>query len=255
MGKLLLCSLLILAEIPGACVRDEVFTPDDPGNNGTIRDSVFVLTIPEPSDLTFTSTNNSFFTVSDNTGNIYEISKKGDVLKTFDFTGNDLEGVCIDKINGDIYVAQERLGQIVQLSSTGSVKQTITLANYKPADTNSSLEGISKNGDTLYIVKEKNPGLLIKFHLITKSWSSISLSFALDFSAISYDASDNTLWILSDESHALFHCDLQGNPFSKQNVEVTQPEGIAIDHVANSVWVVGDSDKKLFKIVLKQINL
>jgi uncharacterized protein YjiK len=247
-------SFLLSVILYYGCVQDKSITPTDPGNPGTIHDSVFALTIPEPSDLTFTLTGSSFYTVSDNTGKIYEISKKGDVLKTFDFSGSDPEGICIDRTNGDIFVAQEQLNQIVQLSSAGILKQTLTLSGYQ-STANSSFEGISKNGDTLYVVKEKDPGLLIKFHLITKNWSSISLSFAPDFSAISYDSTDNTLWILSDESHSLFHCDLQGRPFSKQIVEVTQPEGIAIDHAANSAWIVGDSDKKLFKIVLKQINL
>jgi uncharacterized protein YjiK len=239
-----------------ACVRDDVFKPTDPDGNDTIpHDSVFSLSVLEPSDLTFTPSGSTFYTVSDNTGKVYEISKKGVTIKSFDFVGNDLEGVCIDKVNGDIYVVEERLGQIDQLSSTGIVKQTLKLSGYTPADVNSSLEGVSKNGDTLYIIKEKDPGLLIKLHLVTKNWTSKTLSFALDYSSISFDATDNTLWILSDESKTLFHCDLNGNPFSKQIVDVSQPEGIAIDHVANCAWIVGDSDKKLFKIILKQINL
>ena len=247
----------ILALLPllcWACVRDEVAIPDDP-NQEVVRDSVFDLTILEPSDLTFTASGSSFLTVSDNTGKIYELSKKGDVLKTFDFVGTDLEGICIDKTNGDMYVAEEKKSQIVQLSSLGILKQTLKLPNYQTSDTNSSFEGLSKNGDTLYIVKEKNPGLLIKFNLVSKIWTSVSLTFALDYSAISYDASDKTLWILSDESQTLFHCDLNGKPFSKQTVNVTQPEGIAIDHLANCAWLVGDIDKRLFKIILKQITL
>lgn len=255
MRKIVIYSLIILTGLFDACVSDEVYTPGDQDNNDTISDSTFTMTILEPSDLTFTSSNNSFYTVSDNTGKIYEISKKGITLKSFDFVGSDLEGICIDKVNGDIYVVQERLSQIVQLSSEGVVKQTLTLVNYQAADANNNFEGITKNGDTLYIVKEKNPGLFIKYQLSNKEWSATALSFALDFSAITFDASDNSLWILSDESHALFHCDLKGNPFSKQSVDVSQPEGIAIDHDANSAWIVGDSDKKLFKIVLKQINL
>lgn len=237
-----------------SCVRDEVAIPDDT-NHEVARDSVFDLTIPEPSDLTFTASGNSFYTVSDNTGRIYEISKKGDVLNTIDFVGSDLEGICIDKANGDLFVAEEKKSQIVQLSSSGVLKQTLTLSNYLPTDANSSFEGLSKNGDTLYIVKEKNPGLLIKFNLVTKNWSSVPLTFALDYSAISYDATDKTLWILSDESQTLFHCDLSGKPFSKQLINVTQPEGIAIDHLANCAWVVGDIDKRLFKLILKQTTL
>jgi len=250
-----ICLVLALGMILcWACVRDEVVIPDDT-NHEIVGDSVFYLTILEPSDLTFTAGGNSFLTVSDNTGKIYEISKKGAILKTFDFVGSDLEGICIDKANGDVYVAEEKKSQIVQLSSTGSLKQTLKLSNYQPIDTNSSFEGISKNGDTLYIVKEKNPGLLIKLNLVTKSWTSVPLTFALDYSAISYDATDKTLWILSDESQTLFHCDLNGKPFSKQTINVTQPEGIAIDHLANCAWLVGDTDKKLFKIILKQITL
>lgn len=246
--------LLLGMTLCWACVRDDIVSPTDT-SNGILHDSVFNLTILEPSDLTFTANGNSFFTVSDNTGKIYEISKKGDVLHTFDFVGRDLEGICIDNVNGDIYVAEEKRSEIVQLSSLGFTKQTFLLSNYKTSDVNSSFEGISKNGDTLYIVKEKNPGLLIKFNLVTKNWTSVQLTFALDYSAISYDASDKTLWILSDESRTLFHCDLSGNPFSKQIIKVNQPEGIAIDHNANCAWLVGDSDKKLLKINLKQITL
>ncbi len=237
-----------------SCIIDDMAPPDDI-SNGSSKDSIFNLSIIEPSDLTFTVGKNTFLTVSDNTGKVYEISRSGDLISTLDFTGIDLEGICVDTLTGDVYVAQERLSQIVHLSPTGVIKETLTLTGYITADANSNFEGVSKNGDTLYIVKEKNPGLLIKYNLATKNWTSTTLTFALDYSAITYDAVDKTLWIMSDESHTLFHCNLNGKALTKQSISVLQPEGIVIDHKANCAWVVGDSDKKLFKIILKQLTL
>jgi len=253
MDKLVHYILFVSIVIFASCVRDDKYNSVDP--NDTLRNSTYNLSVLEPSDLTFTLTGNSFYSVSDNTGKIYEISKTGSTIKAFDFTGDDLEGICIDNSNGDIYVAEESTNHIIRLSSTGELIQTITLSGYQSSDVNSGFEGVSKNADTLYIVKEKNPGLLIKYNMSTNNWTSSTLTFALDYSSISYDATDNSLWILSDESHSLFHCNLKGKPISKQTVGVSQPEGVAIDHSSGYVWIVGDSDKKLFKIVLKQINL
>ena len=212
------------------------------------------LLIPEPSDLVFSTNKQNLYTVSDNTGMIYNISFEGKALSELPFKGSDLEGITIDPNTGEFYVCEERTRYIIHLNSEGKALDTIKNIQIPEADPNGGLEGISKNGDTLYIINEKSPGLLIKYHIPSKTWKSINLTFAFDYSAIMYDISDNTLWILSHESKKLFHCTNSGKPFSFQEFDILQAEGVAVDRNTNTIWIVSDNDNQLYKISLSQTN-
>jgi uncharacterized protein YjiK len=213
-------------------------------------DTVIEINIDEPSGLALSVKKDALYTVSDYTGKIYRMSFTGAILNELPFIGSDMEGIEIDKTNGDIYTVEEGLQRIDHLSPQGILIDNITSVEIATEDPDIGFEGIAKNADTLYILFEKNPGLLIKYHIPSKTWTQQSLSFALDYSGIDYDESDNTLWIVSHESKTLYHCNLSGSVIKSQLIDVKQAEGIAIDRKRNVAWIVSDSNSKLHRIVL-----
>jgi uncharacterized protein YjiK len=214
-------------------------------------DTVIELSISEPSGLALSVNKDALYTVSDFTGKIYRISFDGKLLNELPFAGVDMEGIDVDKESGEIYTVEEGLQRIDHLSQQGILLDNITSINIQAPDNDTGFEGIAKNKDTLYILFEKNPGLLIKYHIPSKNWTQKTLSFALDYSGIDYDDSDNTLWIVSHESAMLYHCNLSGSVIKSQPIDIKQAEGVAIDRKKNVAWIVSDSNSKLHRIVLK----
>ena len=246
MAKFYLFSLLIVF---AACKRQNSEPPDP---NWTFHtDTVINLKIDEPSGLALSVNKDFLYTVSDLTGKIYRISFKGDILNELPFIGSDMEGIAVDVSVGEIYTVEEGIRRVDHLGQQGILIDNISSINVGNAGTDIGFEGIAKNRDTLYILFEKNPGLLIKYYIPTGNWTQIPLSFALDYSGIDYDESDSTLWIVSHESASLNHCDLGGNLIKSQALDIVQAEGVAVDRKRNVAWIVSDSDHKLHRIVLK----
>lgn len=225
--------------------------------NGEIQDkdkkkneTVFQMKVHEPSGLAFSSSKDALYTVSDKTGAVYRIDFTGEVLEKLPFQGHDLEGIEVDKTNGDIWVVEERKQNILHLKSNGDLIEEISDVKMETKN-NSGFEGIAKNGNILYILIESNPGTLIEYNISSKKWDHHKLDFAKDYSGIDYDPTDNTLWIVSHESRTLNHCTTDGKLISGQDIDVKQAEGVAVDRAAKIAWIVSDAGSKLHKITLK----
>jgi uncharacterized protein YjiK len=219
---------------------------------------VYQTAVKEPSDLCYNHAKTALFTVSDNTACIYEISFEGKTLRELPFNGkryadgNDLEGITTNPQTKEIYVCSEANNAIFKLDSVGNYLQTVVHINVSKSVENNGLEGIAYGRDTLYLVNEKKPCLLIKYALSTDTWSSTQLNFANDLSGISYDFTDHTLWIISDESKAIYHTDLNGKVLFTQSHDIEQGEGIAVNREENFYYAVCDKTAKLYKIVISE---
>jgi uncharacterized protein YjiK len=251
--RLFTYSIFILYTISEAftgCFSDSsVNATNETGKKGH-SDSVFVLKVHEPSGLAFSSSKDALYTVSDRTGAVYRIDFTGEVLEKLPFKGHDLEGIDVDKTNGEIWLVEERKQNILHLKSNGDLIEKISDVKLETRN-NSGFEGIAKNGNILYILIESNPGTLIKYNISSKNWDHHELDFAKDYSGIDYDPTDNTLWIVSHESRTLNHCTTDGKLISGQDIDVKQAEGVAVDRAAGIAWVVSDAGSKLHKITLK----
>jgi uncharacterized protein YjiK len=248
MNRLAILIYVLVLLITNSCVRDESYGGDKPPVEQT--DTVINLTILEPSGLAFNQSKDALYTVSDNSGKVYKISLKGEVLQELSFVGVDLEGIDVDKLNGEIWVVEEGLQKIDHLTTEGTLINSITSVHVNTISS-SGFEGIAKNGDVLYILIEKSPGTLIAYHISTNTWTQYSLSFASDFSGIDYDITDNTLWIVSHESKTLNHCTLTGSLIASQLLDVEQAEGVAINRQDSIAWIVSDQGNKLHRIKIK----
>lgn len=237
-----IAGLLIL----GACTKQKKETQ-------AILDplEVYTVTIPETSDLSFGSSTDILYTVSDRTAKVYKITTKGKVLSELKYTGSDLEGVCYTE-NQFIFVAEERLRKIIKLDLQGNQISENAIP-VEINDENQGLEGISfaTFNKHFFILNETNPGLLIETDESMNVIDTYSLSFAEDYSGICVDNVNQQLWIVSDESASVTKCTLQGELIESYRIPVTNAEGIAFNPVTNELYIISDSEARLY---LFQIN-
>jgi len=232
-----------------SCLSDSSGNSSQDSKKKSKDDSSFPLSIPEPSGLAFSPLKDALYTVSDKNGVIYKISLTGDILDKIPSGAHDLEGIDIDKANGDIWIVEEKQQRIFHLNKEGELLDKIKDVHIKTKG-NSGYEGIAINGNLIYILIEKNPGTLIVYDRNSKKWDNHKLSFADDYSGIDYDVTDNTLWIVSHESQTLNHCRTDGSLIKSQKIDVKQAEGVAVDRSTGIAWIIDDGGHKLHKIKL-----
>ena len=219
-------------------------------NNGDIPkdllelESSYKIDVLEPSGLAINSAGNALYTVSDNTAQVYKLSTTGNVIQTFNYVGNDLEGVSTFTGN-KLLLAEERTKEIVEfdMSAGSSLKHKI---NYENSSDNSGIEGVTYNSvdGTIFILNEKDPGKLIRLRADFTVIAEYDLNFAIDYSGIFYESLTNNLWIVSDQNKTINKCTLTGELIKKYSISVTQAEGIAIAN--NKIYVVSDAEAKLY---------
>ena len=207
----------------------------------------FVLSVVEPSGLSYSAGKNALYTISDQTGKVYKLSLTGSLISTLGFTGNDLEGITVNSNNGDIWVVAERSRELIKLKSNGNELSRFHL-NIEMNSENTGLEGITYNSDNehLYILNEKNPGLLLEVDELGHIIRSTELNFAADYSGIFYDSSEDQLWIVSDESKTVNQCDLFGEVIKTYSIPITKAEGIVVDSQSKEVYLMRDGNNKMY---------
>lgn len=203
----------------------------------------YSIAVPEPSDLVIDATSSYLYTVSDNTNRIYKMTTSGTIVQTFPFVGNDLEGVCF--FEDKILVTEERTKKVIEYDATINTYLTHPL-NYENQSPNEGLEGITynPNTNTIYVINEKNPGILLLLNEEFEIVNTLSLNFADDYSGICYDAHTNSLWIVSDESRTINKCNLVGELIKSYPINVTKAEGIAVTN--NNIFIVSDSTAEVY---------
>jgi len=217
-------------------------------DDSMIMETYSLLPIYEPSGLSFSPNKDFMYTVSDR-GELYAISFTGKKLMELPYTGEDFEGVTVNKNNGNIFLVKERKGQLVELTSKGELIKTYDVIGDSG---NSGLEGLTYDSkrDIFYMLKEKSPGELITYSLKNGVISKKKLAFALDYSGIFYNNATDNLWIVSQESHTLSKCTLSGSVIESYSLPNSSIEGIVVNDEETIAFIVSDHDNKLFKIDL-----
>ncbi len=89
---------------------------------------VFSVNVPEPSGLSFGPNNLTLLTVSDHTNMVYEMDLQGNVIRTLNHVGLDLEGVTYNPDEGIVAVAEEADREISFIDyDSGETLQTYKL--------------------------------------------------------------------------------------------------------------------------------
>lgn len=218
-----------------------------------VLDSEIELGFAEPSGLTYDPNTQTLWTVNDPpTNQIYSIGLDGELLQTLDFVGDDLEGIAYDISTNTLWIAEERTSEIVNISLQGEELQRILLSisQYNPE---SGLEGLCLGiSGEFYLLKEKNPGLLIEVSQDFATLQETELSFANDYSGICYDATRDGFWIVSDESEKLYLWDLTNGVREQYSLNIPKAEGVVFIAETNTFYIVSDSEHKLYKFHLEE---
>jgi len=204
----------------------------------------FDIDVLEPSGLGISSAGDHLYTVSDNSNKIYKLSLIGEVVETYAYEGNDLEGVTAFT-DEKLLVAEEALKQLIEYDITTGTSTVHDIAYTNNAD-NGGIEGVAYNAttDKIYILNEKDPGLLLEIANDYSVSSELALDLAADYSGIFCDESDDTLWIVSDQSKTLNHCTVGGALIARYPLDFGKAEGVVV--TSDKVYMVSDSEAKLY---------
>lgn len=238
----------------------------------------------EPSGLALSGSMEALWTVSDNKKRIFQLTLEGDLQPTasFDVPEKGLEGIALTPDEKFLLMVQEERNEILKIDvATRSVEDRRRLADMvgyenvagylSDAGSNKGLEGITWNrdSDTLFVLKEGLPGLLIEVssdlqtilgHKLLNAENGFRDDVSaekLDFSGMDYDAKRSLFWIVSDKGQRIFLYDWQSNrvldstPLAYRRAdgsarEIEKAEGIAIDAENNLLYVVSDSEARLY---------
>ncbi len=230
------------------------------GSSGTETDSrdiqvinslelmaIYIVRVDSPSGLTFGSDKSSLWTVSDKPGGrIFQIDTLGNLLRSLNYSGNDLEGISFDARDSTLWMVDENLGQLIHLESDG---RALGYQNISGVSDGGGLEGIAIDAihSKIYMVKEKDFGALIVLDELSLSQSLQQIAFAPDFSSIFYISSQDKLWILSDEASNVYLVNLEGNFLDVYAIDMVQPEGLVYDEDRHIFYIIDDTTEKLHK--------
>lgn len=206
----------------------------------------YAMNVSEPSDLTINETGTVLWTVSDRPGrSVYQLTTDGTVVKTLDFVGEDLEGIVYDPSDQTLWVAEENRREVVHLDLDGNVLSRKLLG--LTGENNSGLEGISlDDSGRMFLLNEKNPGLFIQLDSAHSIAAMDTLSFAGDYSGMTYNPRSAAFWIVSDQSRALYLWSLRAGVVKEYPLPFPNAEGVAVDEAAGRIYLVSDSENKLY---------
>jgi len=244
--------IVILLLIAVSCKKDSTGIPVVETAVGELELlHVYPIDVPEPSGLSFGPGKSSFLTVSDHTNRIYELNLEGDVLRTLNHEGFDLEGVTFNADKNQIAVVEEAEREI-SLIDYDSGDLIVTYQIEIPGNSgNSGLEGISYNDNNklYYVVNEKDPGSLVLWSESSGIISEQELNFASDYSGIFVDVSKSLLWFVSDQSKSLYQCDYNANVLKEFNLDIVKHEGVVVDN--GLVYLINDATAELYLYQIK----
>jgi len=209
--------------------------------------AVYSVRVDSPSGLSFGSDKSRLWTVSDKPGGrLYEIDTLGNRIQSLNYSGNDLEGISFDSRDSTLWMVDENLGQLIHLDTDGSA---LSYQNISSVSDGGGLEGISLDvlHSKIYMVKEKDFGALIVLDELSLTQSLQRISFAPDFSSVSYIPSQDKLWILTDEGSNVYLVNLDGDFLDVFAIDMVQPEGLVFDEDRQIFYIIDDTTEKLHK--------
>jgi uncharacterized protein YjiK len=199
--------------------------------------------ITEPSGLAWDARRGALLVVSDARSGIYLIRPDGALVGTIPVGGTDMEAVALTPGCDTIFIAEEHDRRIACCDTAGG-RYCSFRVDVATSD-NNALEGVTVGpAGSLYILNEKNPGMLLVYSMAGTELRRVPLSFAADYSDLVYDAARDCLWILSDESALLAKTRLDGVVIAAWQLPVTGCEGIAVD--GDTMYIVNDRTAVLY---------
>jgi uncharacterized protein YjiK len=204
------------------------------------------------SGATYYYPSNTLYVVDDTKVTVYEISTEGALIGSILLSGfEDTEGIAYQYDNFFLLV-EERRGNVVraELPSSGEVSWSdCTVINIGTGWGNSGLEGVaySEALHAAYAVKELGPPRLYRVTFDeTGSALGVFENDPFNIENISGDAADivaladGSFLILNQEENTLFGYSASGEILSELALDMTKPEGVAVDTNSQKIFVVGE---------------
>jgi uncharacterized protein YjiK len=241
---LFLSTLLVMLIGLIGCGRDEPTAAMAQGISTLTPIEVINLgpNIVEPSGIAYHKINNTLFVVSDERTEIYEIDFTGRIIRTIPTDGDDFEGITFTRNLDTIFVVEETRQLVTSYLFTGQKINSFPVnVATNPAN---ALEGltIDKNG-LLFVLNEKDPKMILEFNGTTEVSRKIIQNVS-DISDICYDETDDSFWIVSDESSKVIKTNRQGAVLKEWALTYDKGEGITFAN--NKMYIVRDNDAKMY---------
>ena len=243
-----ICFIVLICIVIAGCKRlapGQGTTIDPPGTTSfrLIAQYYIGAHISEPSGIVYNALHNSFYIVSDAHTDLYETDLHGTLIHSIPTTSTDLEGISLSANDDTIFVVEERNKLVVTYRTDGTRLSQFS-ADVATA-TNNALEGVTVDRNRhLFVLNEKLPGMLLEYLPNGTEIKRTTLSLALDYSDIFYDAGEDCLWMISDESKKIMKMTKNGGLITEWPVPFTKGEGISI--VRDTIYVVNDADATLY---------
>lgn len=221
-----------------------------------------IAKIPEASGITYSKKSNTLFVVNDE-GSIYELTKKGKILRNEKIGKYDFEGIVVDDKKGLLLIAVEGDDNILVLSKDNmSIEKTISIKrSYEGIKVlkkgSDGLEGLTLYKNELYASNQSN-------NKYPKADSSVIVVIDYDLSKtkqkikriINHGFKDiagltfykNILLMVSDEKSLLIQYDIKKHKVIKKHKlsKKFAQEGITFDNKGN--LFIADDKGKILKI-------
>jgi uncharacterized protein YjiK len=201
-----------------------------------------IAEIPEASGICFCESSKTLFVANDE-GYIYEINKKGDILRKKFLGKHDLEGVTCDK--NFLYFIDER-NILLKISYNFELLEKIEIKDIKKSK-KSGLEGITKYKNYFYVSQQKSKYIFLidkNGKLIEKTYIGIK-----DISGI--DIHNDILYIISDKNNILIKYNVKTKKIVKKvKLPKFAQEGIAI--TKNNLFFADDNGR-ILKLKMEKI--
>lgn len=247
--------MVLMASIISVHATEQVFFPE--------LLEAHTLNIRDPSGLTIDRSGAFLWTVSDiRGGSVYAISMTGEILTRLSYDGHDIEGITQDPETGALWLAEERLRQVVQIDRTGSELQRIDIP-VPVSRVNTGLEGIAFNPreQRLFLANQNLPRWIVEIDVGGGSdHGTIVNRVAIDFphpftilelSGLWYDPDREELWILSSASARIVVVNRKYVPQRVYMFRRVKFEGVAVDIPGKHLYLVNDLEDRLYVFSLE----
>ena len=214
----------------------------------------FDVDLGELSGLCFNKDKTALIACGDK-GVIKSVSFDGQVSDIWENRG-DMEGVTLDPVTGDIYIAVERAQEVHRLPAPEYAEQERLFPVQEAVDGrffNDGLEAVEYYKDGVVFVGAQRDATLWKYMLDGTLLSKINLPFASEIAGLCYEPEEDLLWVTDSEAFKIFLCTPDGELIATYDVPyIENAESICVDRDRNCVWVGSDEDSsKVYKIDFK----
>ncbi len=222
-----------------------------------------IAKIPEASGIAYVSKSNSLFVANDE-GSIYELTKKGKILRKRYLGKYDLEGIAYDKRNDKLLVAVEGDESILVLNRASlefekeiKIKRKFKKLRLLKKSKKAGIEAIAidENGD-IYLSNQSritykkklkvNASVVFKIDSLDNKKAKIIEVFNhgyIDIAGLTFH--DGFLYMTSDKKNLLIKYDIKNNKTIKKiKLDKSAQEGICFDDNGN-IYIADDNGRIL----------